>query len=339
MGRLVPMLAFLGACNWVLPLERGTPRDLLPPPDRAGDRAVADARLDLPLSDHRVDNLPPVDMTPIDLTPIPGTWVTIKAGTFTMGSPGTEACRDKYLYSTEETAHEVKLTRDFEISATEVTQAQFDDVMGYNPTTWGACANCPIDNVTWHLAAAYCNRLSGLRGLAQCYVCTVTVDAGATSCTESPAYAGQKIYDCPGYRLPTEAEWERAYRAGTQTALYTGALAGCDVDTAAGQIGWYQGNATKPRPVGLLTPNAWGLFDMAGNLWEWCHDRGKADLGAQPATDPVIGAATGTPNHVLRGGSWHSPAYKLRAAYREFMSPTNGGGSDGFRCVRGLPPP
>ena len=281
-----------------------------------------------------------VDATPVDLTPIPGSWVTIPAGSFTMGSPTTEACRDQYAYATEETEHPVTLTRPFEISATEVTQAQFVDVMGYNPTTWSACANCPVDNITWHLAASYCNRLSGMRGLAKCYTCTVTtVDAGATSCGESQTYAGKKIYDCPGYRLPTEAEWEYAYRAGTQTALYSGAIVGCNVDTAAGQIGWYTGNTTKPKPVGSLTPNAWGLFDMAGNLWEWCHDWGNADLGAQAATNPVTCGITGTANHVIRGGSWHAEAYTLRAAYREFMSPTDGGGSDGFRCARGLPPP
>jgi len=159
------------------------------------------------------------------------------------------------------------------------------------------------------------------------------------TCQEAAAYIGQKIYDCPGYRLPTEAEWEYAYRAGTTTAYYNGAndpsACSCSpVDTNANAIGWYCGNAgNTTHPVGQKQANAWGLYDMAGNVWEWCHDWFQSSLGSSAVTDPW-GSPSGS-YWVVRGSSWSRFAYFLRAARRASSTPPTHRLNDlGFRCSR-----
>jgi formylglycine-generating enzyme required for sulfatase activity len=265
-------------------------------------------------------------------------WCTIPAGCFVMGSPATEKCRETCWETPcplKETQHEVTLTRDFELAELEVTQKQFSVLMGYNPSWFGQCGEtCPVETVTWHQAAAYCNALSKDKGLAQCYECT-----GASStidCKVATSYRDAKIYSCPGYRLPTDAEWEYAYRAGTATALFTGEISECQAaDTSADSAGWYKANSgEKTHPVGGKQANAWGLRDMAGNVWEWCHDWHEPDLGSAPRTDPA-GPSTGT-YKVDRGGSCFSEARFLRAAFREATLPTFQDGNVGFRCARSL---
>jgi formylglycine-generating enzyme required for sulfatase activity len=243
-----------------------------------------------------------------------------------MGSPVGEACRD----ATDEILHEVTLTRDFEIAQTEVTQQQFNAILKQQPSSNKTCgSNCPVETVTWHEAASYCNGLSESLAIAKCYKCSGQPPA----CSEETAYAGAKIYTCPGYRLPTEAEWEYAYRAGTKTSSHGGAITGCATsDAAAGAIGWFSGNsAISIHPVSQKLKNAWGLFDMAGNVYEWANDWYSLSLGAGKASDPW-GPATGT-NKVVRGGGFNSDARYLRAANRE---PATGpqSANTGFRCVR-----
>jgi formylglycine-generating enzyme required for sulfatase activity len=270
-----------------------------------------------------------------------GTWIKIAAGTFTMGSPPGEKCR----YANE-TQHPVTLTRGFELQSTEVTVGQFNAIMGYNPAAFhasGACASdsCPVETVSWHESAAYCNALSQLTGRPKCYSCA---GAGITSsCAPAQAYSDDKIFSCGGYRLPTEAEWEYAYRAKTTTALYNGELTTCQnaADPKASQIAWYKQNASgRTHPVAQLNPNPWKLYDMAGNVWEWCHDRsttneGPPDLGPQQATDPW-GASSGA-YRVLRSGTWYWHAETLRAANRYSRNASEKYDSIGFRCLRTLP--
>ena len=265
-------------------------------------------------------------------------WKTIAAGAFQMGSPHGESCR-----GSDETQHQVTLTRTFEVQRTEVTQAQFAALMGYSPPKFSSCGStCPMESVTWHEAAAYANALSAQKGKARCYACTGSGES--VTCTEAPTYAGAKIYACPGYRLPTEAEWEFAYRAGTSTAFYNGGITSCfNKDPGADKIGWYWENSQASyagdfsgrgtHPVGQKAPNAWGLYDMAGNVWEWCHDRyGSYPLSS--VTDPV---GTSGSKRTLRGGGWTSFPYDARAAYRHNAPPDFRFHSLGFRVVRSIP--
>jgi formylglycine-generating enzyme required for sulfatase activity len=259
-------------------------------------------------------------------------FVTISAGTFTMGSPVGERGR-----SDNEAQHEVTLTRDFEIQTTEVTQAEFEALMGRNPSRFAGCADCPVDNVTWVEAAGYSNALSTSVGLDQCYDCP----EGSVLCTLSADYATP--YDCPGYRLPTEAEWEYAARAGTMTATYNGDLDVtrdvCSDSAVLNPIAWYCNNAGGvTHPVGLLEPNAWGLHDMFGNVMEWCHDWYLA-YPAGAATDPW-GPATMGPSlgRVQRGESLLGRPYQTRAARRDHSEPPRSHWVYGFRLARTLEP-
>jgi formylglycine-generating enzyme required for sulfatase activity len=242
--------------------------------------------------------------------PLPGKWIPLAAGSFTMGSLPAEACRQK-----NETQHKVTLTHGLLIMAHETTQADFASVMGYSPSLFATCGTtCPVENVSWHEAAAYCNALSASQGLKACYACT---GSGPTvSCSTASAFAPTgALYGCPGYRLPTEAEWEYAYRAGTTSALYSGKIVACEgSDPGADSIGWYKANAGgTSHPVGQKGQNGWGLYDLAGNVWEWVHDRYLEDLGAALVSDPIA-PETG-PDGVCRGGSWLNDPKHMRAAW------------------------
>jgi formylglycine-generating enzyme required for sulfatase activity len=297
-------------------------------PGPVPDTAQRDSHgADGPLTDGSPDG-PLSDLTAIDVGSLSAAWVTIVGGTFTMGSPVSEPCRD-----TDEDLHPVTLTHSFEIQATEVTQAQFQASMGYNPAYYTACGpTCPVDTVSWHQSAAYCNALSEKAGISPCYVCSGTGEG--VTCQVATTHSGQQIYACPGYRLPTEAEWEYAYRAGTTTVAHNGPTTDCTSDPNVGPIAWYTDNASTLKPAGQKQPNAWGLYDMAGNLWEWCHDWYLASLGTSAVTDPW-GTASGI-SRTMRGGCWIGEANTLRAASREYVPPSVAFGINGFRCVRTL---
>jgi formylglycine-generating enzyme required for sulfatase activity len=259
------------------------------------------------------------------------TWIVIQPGTFVMGSPDTEKCRDAY----DEDYHQVTLTHRFEISSTEVTRAQFAALMGYSPSALTGCgADCPVESVSWHQAASYCNTLSASRGLAPCYICSGS--GKDTDCTTVATYYDHHIYECRGYRLPMEAEWEYAYRAGTKGPFYLGTITSCiESDAGADAIGWYLGNAGKtPHPVARKAPNAWGLYDMAGNVGEWCHDWYSPGLGTYPVIDPW-GAGIAT-KRAIRFGAWASEPRTLRAASRSSLPSTDRSTLNGVRCVRTL---
>jgi len=223
-------------------------------------------------------------------------FVLIPAGTFLMGQGQGEAGDEDELPQ-----HQVTLTQPFYLQTTPVTQGQWVEVMGENPAFFHEGGeNCPVENVSWEEAQEFISRLNHL----------------------------EKTDD---YRLPTEGEWEYACRAGSRGPY----CFGNDEDDLQ-KFAWYEANSGEStHPVDRLRPNAWGLYDMHGNVFEWCQDWfGPYPSG--PVTDPT-GPAEGE-LRVLRGGSWHSPAEELRCAYRHRLTPGYRYQHEGFRVARRVVP-
>ncbi len=212
--------------------------------------------------------------------------------------------------------HEVVLSS-FLIDRYLVTQALYQRVMGTNPSRWKGEQN-PVEQVRWSDAVRFCDKRSELEGLQPCY------DLGNWSCN----------FDADGYRLPTEAEWEYACRAGATTAYFFG-----DEAAKLGEYAWYDRNAGgRPHPVGGKRPNAWDLYDMCGDVWEWCHDLYQVDYYAQAPRQDPRGPTEGR-TRVVRGGAWRSSDETCRCGYRYNENPGYADvcfGYDiyGFRCVR-----
>lgn len=242
-------------------------------------------------------------------------WEEIAAGSYSVGSPEGEP--DRF---SDERLHKVTLSRPFRMKSTEVTQGEFESVMGYNPSRFADCGErCPVERVSWHEAAVYSNALSEQQGLEPCYTCRGAPPQ--TQCVLSNEYASP--YQCSGFRLPTETEWEIAVRSGNP-----GPRHGTDVV----RIAWYRGNSGgSPRNVASREPNAWGLFDLLGNVMEWCHDW-YGEYPSAPQIDPT-GPRRGT-IRVLRGGSWLINAERVRAAYRYRFAPETRLSYVGFRVVQ-----
>ncbi len=263
-----------------------------------------------------------------------GEFVLIQPGEFVMGSPPDELGRDN-----DEAQHRVRLTRAFWLGTTEVTQGEWAGLMGNNPSRFSDCGDdCPVETVNWYAALAYANALSRAEGLAECYVlgdCNGRAPGEDMEC-ETADFAG---LDCAGYRLPTEAEWEYAARAGTQTAFHTGAITQtrCNpLDPNLDRAGWYCGNSGgTTHAVAGKQPNAWGLYDMHGNVWEWVQDRYGGYPNDALTTDPIGPAGGG--DRVRRGGSWNRYAPYARAASRSGSGPGNRDSDLGFRLARSNP--
>ncbi len=241
--------------------------------------------------------------------------VLIPAGTFQMGNTGAYSG-----YSNEKPVHSVTISRDFLMSKYEITQKQYEEVMGTNPSYFKG-ENLPVEMVSWYDAVEFCNKLSDMEGLERCYS-----GSGADIVCD---------WDANGYRLPTEAEWEYACKAGTTTDFYSGSLTNenCDpIDANLDKIGWYCGNSeSKTHEVGQKEPNVFGLYDMSGNVWEWCWDW-YGNYTNTAVTDPK-GNSSGS-FRVLRGGSWIDYAFYCRSAYRSSKIPDLSNHNYGFRVSR-----
>jgi formylglycine-generating enzyme required for sulfatase activity len=237
----------------------------------------------------------------------------ISAGTFTMGSPTTEIGRQLW-----ETQHQVTLAQDFYMGVFDVTQEQYLLVTGLSPSQFSGDPANPVDSVTWNdVRGADANWPNGTqRPDATTFLGLISTKTGLA------------------FDLPTEAQWEYACRAGTTTALNSGQnLASGTQDAAADAVAWYANNSgNQTHPVGSKPVNTWGLYDMHGNVLEWCLDWWDgSDYTATPATDP-LGQGTG-PYRVLRGGSWFSYASLIRSASRFSRTPGSGRSDFGFRVV------
>lgn len=215
--------------------------------------------------------------------------------------------------------HEVEISQRYGLSETEVTQGQYQAVMGSNPSFFQGkedSAKRPVEQVRWLDAVAYCNKLSMLEGLKKCY----EVNGDAVKWPEG--------LGCEGYRLPTEAEWEYAARADEAT-IYSGS-------NEAEEVAWFEKNSEgSTHAVKGKRANQWGLYDLSGNVTEWVWDEYET-YPAGKQKNP-IGPLLGSPQRVNRGGSWSSIARRVRAAGRSSHAPGIRYRDVGFRLARSYP--
>jgi formylglycine-generating enzyme required for sulfatase activity len=252
-------------------------------------------------------------------------FIRIKGGAFRMGSPEEERWREK-----DETQHQVTVD-DFYIGKREVTQREYREIMGENPSNFSG-DTLPVENMTWYEAAQYCNARSIREGLTPVYDITGDIVRWNRKAN--------------GYRLPTEAEWEYACRAGTISPFNTENHIGTKQANYYGTYPYMiethyfsqRELATPPGeyrqrtvPVGSFAPNKWGLFDMHGNVGEWCWDW-YGDYDSMEQTGPA-GASAGR-YRVTRGGGWNDFGKHLRSAYRAAAPPSNRMPNIGFRLAR-----
>ena len=236
--------------------------------------------------------------------------VLLSGGRFTMGDENEIDAKP----------HQVVVSS-FYIDKCPVTQEEYRRVMGKNPSRWKADKN-PVEQVRWSDAVRYCNARSRLEGLQPCY------DLQTWECN----------FNANGYRLPTEAEWEYACRAETKTTFFFG-----NSPSKLASYAWFDENSGgKPQPVGQKRPNPRGLYDMYGNVWEWCNDFYKVDYYQESPEENPKGPKTGE-TKVVRGGAWKFSNESCRSGYRYNENPGYvdacfGYDIYGFRCVRNAPP-
>jgi formylglycine-generating enzyme required for sulfatase activity len=253
---------------------------------------------------------------PVEMTNSIGMrFVLIPPGEFDMGSTEADVARlleqakaTKQLQwyidqlPAEAPKHRVRITKPFYLGRCEVTQAQYERVVGSNPSKIKDDPQGPVETVSWNDVSEFCRKLG-----------------------ELPQEQGTRAE----YRLPTEAEWEYACRAGTTTLWYSG-----DAEGALKEHAWFgETSAGKTRPVGKKSPNAWGLYDMHGNVWEWCQDWWSDRYDTTSPMDDPLGASGGW-HRVMRGGSWDNSASQTRASYRSKYGPGGRFEYLGYRLAR-----
>ncbi len=271
--------------------------------------------------------------------PAKGSWslpmVSVHGGAFQMGD---------HAHPSEQPVHTAMVDR-FVMMAHPVTRQLYAEVVTTDAPGRGEL-NVPVNLVSWVEALQFCNRLSAAAALAPAY--ELREASGTVLPVDAAVEAVSSVYWLPGtsgFRLPTEAEFEYALRAGTQTPYFWGEL-----DASPGRFAWYSDNAERPQPVGQKHPNPWGLFDMAGNVWEWCWDARteQYDVPGDGATQPVdrrpaslgdalrrvdLSDVRNALQRAVRGGSCIDPAESLRSANRRWSQPGRRLINLGFRCV------
>jgi formylglycine-generating enzyme required for sulfatase activity len=273
------------------PAQLGPERDSTAPPKliaKAINRAVQPERI----------------ISTIEVNSIGVRLALIPSGEFLMGTPDADKGAQN---NHREPQHKARITRPFYLGVTEVTQGQYRAVTGDNPSNYKGSDDLPVEQVSWNDAIAFCNKLSEREGLKAYYKFGAGEQSGGD-----------------GYRLPTEAEWEYACRAGASTRYSFG-----DDDASLGEYAWFKGNSTdRTHPVGQKRPNKFGLYDMHGNVEEWCWDRYYRDSARHPSLASF---------RVVRGGSLIDDPIlpSLRSAYRDGDPPESCGHCLGFRVARG----
>lgn len=250
--------------------------------------------------------------------PLPGAnMVPIAPGSFFMGSAVPLGVAPYFNQAASQPVHQVTISRPFWMGSCEVTQAEYQAVMGVNPSyfhgvSYPNSANQPVETVTWNDAIAYCAMLTALESAA------------------GRLPAGYQ------YRLPTEAEWEYCCRAGATTEFHYGQSLVCgQANFGYSHHSNSSCNSSSTTVVGSFTPNAWGLFDMHGNVWEWCLDvwDGTASYPPAAVVDPFVSGSSSGPLRVLRGGSWNVNSFHCRSAIRNGFVPHVRLYNFGFRVV------
>jgi formylglycine-generating enzyme required for sulfatase activity len=246
--------------------------------------------------------------------------VLIPPGEFAMGSPQSLIQEDSKLHGGESwrrgtlpadaPQHRVKITNPFWLGATAVTQEEYQRVMGSNPSKFPGDPKKPVEQVSWYDAVEFCRKLSGMTG------------------ENAAAYR---------YELPTEAQWEYACRAGNLGPRYfsdrANPLPMAIEEKMLGEYAWCGDARGQTHPAGQKRANPWGLYDMYGNVWQWCQDWFDKDYYEKSPTDEPVGPPGGAAR-VRRGGGWDSPPSHCRSAYREGIAPKDRSGGLGFRVCQ-----
>ena len=261
-----------------------------------------------------------------------GKWILIQPGSFVMGSKPGEAGRKSF----EGPAHKVKITKAFYIMKTEVTQGEWQDLMGNNPSFFKDCgSNCPVEQVNWYDALVFANQKSKTEGLRSCYK--------LSACKNQP---GQDffcsnvrfVYNCNGYRLPTEAEWEFVAKANKEASTLKD-FAWFHENSTANYKNAYKcaplAAKTKSRscgtqPVASKKANSLGVFDLSGNVWEWVYDT-KREYSESSQTNPKGSYGK---NRVIKGCGWANSRLHCRVSARGFENPKNTFDHLGFRLAK-----